>query len=354
MDTERSGLSLNARRLAGVAVFAVLACVPAVLPGYLVFQATIALTYAIAILGLNLLMGFNGQVSLAQGVFFAVGGYLVAILVADHSVPIWLAIVIAVVATAVLGALVGIPALRLQGLQLAIVTLVLAALVPSLILRLDEYTKGTAGIAIDVPPPPAWLGVGTDAWHYWICLAGAGVCVLIMVQLVHGETGRRLRAVRDNTTIAEAFGINVAATRIATFATSAAFGGFAGGLFAMVNAFVSPDSFQLFKSFEFLAGAIIGGITSITGAFLGALLVIFLPEWSAGISLAMAGIVYGGTLIVMMLVAREGLVGLAVTIVRWGYARLFARPARTPVVHAPSQGGEPAVLAKEATTGRSV
>ena len=347
------GIGRNHRWLVGVAAFAALAVVPAVLPGYLVFQATIALTYAIAILGLNLLMGFNGQVSLAQGVFFAVGGYLVAILVADHAVPIWLAIAIAVVATAVLGALVGIPALRLQGLQLAIVTLVLAALVPSLILRLDEYTKGTAGIAIDVPPPPAWLGVGIDAWHYWICLAGAGVCVLIMVRLVHGETGRRLRAVRDNTTIAEAFGINVAATRIATFATSAAFAGFAGGLFAMVNAFVSPDSFQLFKSFEFLAGAIIGGITSITGAFLGALLVIFLPEWSAGISLAMAGIVYGGTLILMMLVAREGLVGLAATVLRWAWARLFPRPHPPEDTRMPEAAGEPVAIAKEATTGRS-
>jgi branched-chain amino acid transport system permease protein len=347
------GNKRNRTWLLGIAAFAALALVPAVLPGYLVFQATIALTYAIAILGLNLLMGFNGQVSLAQGVFFAVGGYLVAILVADHAVPIWLAIAIAVVATAVLGALVGIPALRLQGLQLAIVTLVLAALVPSLILRLDEYTKGTAGIAIDVPPPPAWLGVGTDTWHYWICLAGAGLCVLVMVQLVHGETGRRLRAVRDNPTIAEAFGMNVSAIRIATFATSAAFAGFAGGLFAMVNAFVSPDSFQLFKSFEFLAGAIIGGITSITGAFLGALLVIFLPEWSADISLAMAGIVYGGTLIVMMLVAREGLVGLAAKVLGWAWTRLFPRPSPEAGVHAQQVTGEPVALAKESTTGRS-
>jgi branched-chain amino acid transport system permease protein len=348
------GNTRNRTWLLGIAAFAVLACVPAVLPGYLVFQATIALTYAIAILGLNLLMGFNGQVSLAQGVFFAVGGYTVAILVADYGVPIWLAVLLAVAATAVLGALVGIPALRLQGLQLAIITLVLAALVPSLILRLDTWTKGTSGIAIDVPLPPAWLPAGQDAWHYWICLAGAGLCVLIMVQLVHGETGRRLRAVRDNTTIAEAFGMNVAAIRIATFATSAAFAGFAGGLFAMVNAFVSPDSFQLFKSFEFLAGAIIGGITSITGAFLGALLVIFLPEWSADISLAMAGIVYGGTLIVMMLVAREGLVGLAVSVLKWMWARLFPRPDRGAVAHVQQAPGEPVALAEEATTGRSV
>lgn len=292
------------------AALATLAFVPAVLPGYLVFQASTALTYAIAILGLNLLMGFNGQISLAQGVFFAIGGYAVAILMADYSVPVWLAIPIATALAAVLGALVGIPALRLQGVQLAIVTLVLAALVPSLILRFSSITKGTSGIAIDKPEPPSWLPLGQDAFVYLICLVGAGLCVAVMLRLVTGETGRCLRSVRDNPTIAEAFGIHVPRTKIAAFATSAAFGGFAGGLFAMVNAFVSPDSFQIFKSFEFLAGAIIGGITSIAGAFIGAVIVIFLPEWSADISLALAGIVYGGTLIVMMLVAREGVVGL--------------------------------------------
>jgi branched-chain amino acid transport system permease protein len=298
------------RTIFGVAAFGAMALLPAVLPGYLVFQASVGLTYAIAILGLNLLMGFNGQISLAQGVFFALGGYIVAILMTDYAVPIYLAIPIAVAGTTVLGALIGIPALRLQGLQLAIITLVLAALVPSLIIRFDAITKGTSGIAIAKPEAPAWLPIGQDTWLYLVCLAGAGLCVLIMLQLIRGETGRRLRTVRDNAPIAEAFGVNVTATRISAFAASAAFGGFAGGLYAMVNAFVSPDSFQLFKSFEFLAGAIIGGITSVTGAFVGAIVVIFLPEWSADISLALTGVIYGGVLIVMMLVAREGVVGL--------------------------------------------
>jgi branched-chain amino acid transport system permease protein len=303
-------------RIFGVASFAALACVPLLLPGYLVFQASLGLTYAIAILGLNLLMGFNGQISLAQGVFFALGGYIVAILMTDYGVPIYLAIPVAIVANAVLGALIGVPALRLQGLQLAIITLVLAALVPSLIMRFDGLTKGTAGIAINKPEAPVWLHMEQDTWLYLVCLAGAGLCVLVMLRLVGGDTGRRLRTVRDNDTIAESFGVHIAATRIAAFATSAAFGGFAGGLYAMVNAFVSPDSFQLFKSFEFLAGAIIGGITSVTGAFIGAIIVIFLPEWSADINLALTGVIYGAALVVMMLVAREGVVGLATKILR--------------------------------------
>jgi branched-chain amino acid transport system permease protein len=305
--------------LAGGLAFVALAFLPAFLPGYLVFEVSIALTYAIAILGLNLIMGFNGQISLAQGVFFAVGGYIVAILMTDHAFSFWAALPLAVAAATVLGVVIGIPALRLQGLQLAILTLVLAALVPPLILRMEKYTKGTSGIAIEKPSPPAWLHITPDTFVYLVCLAGAGLCVLVMIQLVHGDTGRRLKSVRDNPIIAEAFGVDVARTKIAAFATSAAFAGFGGGLFAMANAFVSPDSYQIFKSFEFLAGAIIGGITSITGAFIGAVIVVFLPEWSANISLALAGVVYGATLVVMMLVAREGVVGLF----RVALSRLF-------------------------------
>ncbi len=329
----------------GLAAFAALAVVPAILPGFMVFQASIALSYAIAILGLNLLMGFNGQVSLAQGVFFAIGGYVVAILMADYHLSFWLALPAAVLANALLGALIGIPALRLQGLQLAILTLVLAALVPPLVMRFDKITKGTGGITIDKPEPPSWLPMDQDAFVYFICLAGAALCVIVMSQLIRGETGRVLRAVRDNTTIAEAFGIHIARTRIAAFAMSAAFGGFAGGLFALVNAFVSPDSFQLFKSFEFLAGAIIGGITSMSGAFIGAVIVVFLPEWSSHISLAMAGLIYGGTLVVMMLVAREGVAGL---IAKW-LSRLSARITPRSSVESPMKmtTGKPIALVEK-------
>ena len=306
-------------KLIGVLAFVSLAFLPIFLPGYLIFQVSIALTYAIAILGLNLIMGFNGQISLAQGVFFAVGGYIVAILMTTYGVSFWLALPIAIVAATILGVLIGIPALRLQGLQLAILTLVLAAVVPPLILRMEKFTKGTMGIALEQPQAPVWMS--QDTFVYFVCLASAGLCIVVMLQLVRGETGRRLKSVRDNPTIAESFGVDIARTKIAAFAASAAFAGFAGGLFAMANAFVSPDSYQIFKSFEFLAGAIIGGITSISGAFIGAVIVVFLPEWSAHISLAMAGIVYGATLVVMMLVAREGVVGLLRTI----FFRLFER-----------------------------
>ena len=164
-----------------------------------------------------------------------------------------------------------------------------------------------------------------DTYIYFICLAGAGITILIMLQLAHGESGRRLKSVRDNPLMPVIRCGCSAPTKVAAFVVSAAFAGFAGGLFAMVNAFVSPNSFQLFKSFEFISGAIIGGITSIAGAFIGAIIVVFLPEWSAHISLAMAGIVYGGVLVVMMLIAREGIVGL----LRQGANRLLKRTSES-------------------------
>ena len=140
--------------------------------------------------------------------------------------------------------------------------------------------------------------------------------MLVARRLLSGNTGRALQASRDNDLIAEAVGINLAATRLVAFTVSAAFAGFGGALFSLVNGFVSPESFQMTKSFDFLVGAIVGGITSIGGAFVGALFVIFLPDWSSNISLAGAGIIYAVVLIGMMLVAKEGIVGLVKSFIR--------------------------------------
>ena len=127
-------------------------------------------------------------------------------------------------------------------------------------------------------------------------------------------------------------GINLARIRISAFTISAAFAGFGGGLFAIVNGFVSPESFQMTKSFDFLVGSILGGITSISGAFIGALFVVFLPDWSQDMNLAAAGIIYAAVLVVMMLVARDGVVGRLDAIAHWAADRLAAqrRPAAPP------------------------
>ena len=298
-------------RAAGLAVIgACLVLVPAGFPDFLVYQFSVVLTYAIAILGLNLLMGFNGQISVAQGVFFAVGAYTTAIFATRYGLDCFVTLPIAVATSSLLGLVVGVPALRWQGLPLAFITLGLAVLVPPLALKLEPITKGATGISMPKPAAPAWFPGNQDTFLYAVCLVGVAICVWIAHRLLRGDTGRSLRATRDNGLIAESLGVNLTAVRLSAFTTSAAFAGFGGGLFAIVNGYVSPESFQMTKSFDFLVGAIVGGITSISGALIGALFIVFLPDWSADMNIALSGLIYGGVLVVMMLVARDGVVGL--------------------------------------------
>jgi branched-chain amino acid transport system permease protein len=327
---------LRMLRAAGaLALVLALLAVPLLFADFRVYQLSVALTYAIAILGLNLLMGFNGQISVAHGVFFALGAYTSAILMTRLGIGYLATLPAAVAAAALLGLAVGIPALRWQGLPLAFITFGLAVLVPPLALKLEPITKGATGIALTKPTGPAWFPGSQDTFLYWLCLLGCALCVLIARRLLRGNTGRTLRAVRDNDLIAESLGVNLAAVRLAAFTISAGFAGFGGGLFAIVNGFVSPESFQMTKSFDFLVGAIVGGITSISGAFIGALFVVFLPDWSADINLAAAGIIYAVVLVVMMLLARDGIAGRLDALARWAAARLTARKS-----DGPAAGGE--------------
>ncbi len=314
-------MSIPLRTRLALLAFASALLLPLALPSFIIFQLSIVLTYAIAIIGLNILMGFNGQISMAHGVFFAIGGYTSAILVTHTGMPPLITLPFAVAAAAALGFLVGIPALRLQGLQLAFLTLGLAVLLPPMLLKFDGLTKGANGIGFAKPKPPFWFPGNQDTYLYVICLASTGLCVAIAWRLLRGNTGRSLQAVRDNPLIAVSLGIDLTLVRLATFTVSAAFAGLGGALFAIINGYVSPESFSALKSFDFVAGAIVGGITSISGAFIGALFIVFVPEWSADINLALAGVIYGVALIGMMLVARDGVVGM----VRGAVARLRAR-----------------------------
>jgi branched-chain amino acid transport system permease protein len=290
--------------------------VPLFFKSFVVYEVSVALTYAIAILGLNILMGFNGQISVAHGVFFAIGAYTTAILTTRYGINPFLTIPVSVAIAGAFGLLVGIPALRWQGLPLAFITFGLAVITPPIALKLEPITKGAMGISFEKPTVPFGLGVSQDNYLYYLCVAGAVFCVIVARRLLSGNTGRALQAARDNDLIAESLGINLALTRLVAFTVSAAFAGFGGALFSLVNGYVSPESFQMTKSFDFLVGAIIGGITSVGGAFIGALFVILLPDWSSNISLAGAGIIYAVVLIVMMLVAKEGIVGLVKSFIR--------------------------------------
>jgi catechol 2,3-dioxygenase-like lactoylglutathione lyase family enzyme len=187
--------------------------------------------------------------------------------------------------------------------------------------------KGATGISMIKPAVPSWFSGNQDTFLYTLCLFGFALSALFVWRLTRGDTGRSLRAVRDSGLIAESLGVNLTKVRLAAFVTCSGMAGFAGGLFAIVNGFVSPESFQMTKSFDFLVGSIVGGITSISGSLIGALLIVFLPDWAADMNIALSGLIYGAVLVVMMLVARDGVMGLLSNLLNALRTRIIATTA---------------------------
>ncbi len=285
---------------------------PAFAPDFMLFEFSIAVSYGIAILGLNLLLGVTGQICLAQGALFGVGAYTTAILNVSFGWDPVATLPFAAIVAGLIGVVVGLPALRLQGLQLAIITFGVASAFPQLLLKMDTLTGGVTGLATDQPMAPKWFPGSQEVWLYGLSLICAAISIVVVTRLLRGDTGRMLRALRDNPVIAEALGVNLTKGRLAAFAVSSALAGLGGGLFCILNGFISPQSFLPMKSIDILIGGIVGGITSIAGAFIGAVFVVFVPGFTTDIDPALGGLIYGLCLIAMMMVARQGIAGLRI------------------------------------------
>lgn len=283
---------------------------PYSLPSFRVFQFTLVIVFAIGVLGLNMLTGYNGQISLGHSFFFAIGAYAAAILIEDYSWPYLLTILPAFALTFVLGFVFGIPALRLEGLYLALVTLSLAVVTPPVIKRFGSITGGSQGIVVDKPQAPEWSGLANDQWQYFVAFAVAIVMFLLAHNLMKGRVGRAVVSVRDNPIAAETMGINLSIFKTLTFAYSAGFAGVAGALYTFVVGFVSPDSFTILLSIELLAGVVVGGLATIFGPIFGALFTRFVPVYAGDINDAAPGLLYGVALILIMYLMPGGVVGL--------------------------------------------
>jgi branched-chain amino acid transport system permease protein len=298
------------RRAVGVAVVvAVALALPLFVSNFRVFQFTQVAIYAIALLGLNMLTGYNGQISLGHGAFYALGAYTTAIMIDRWNVPYPLTIAAAGVLCLVVGFLFGIPALRLEGLYLALATFALALAVPQILKYFEHWTGGSQGIVLSKPSPPWGLKVSPDVWLYFFTLAVLLVLFLVARNLLAGRTGRAIVAIRDNPIAAQAMGVNTALYKSLTFGVSAAYTGVAGALSALVIAFVAPDAFNVFLSITLLVGIVIGGLASISGAVWGALFVQFVPNWAQDISKAAPWAIYGLFLILFMYVMPRGIAG---------------------------------------------
>jgi len=309
---EPSPGSLAGRRAAGAALLAVALVLPFVVRNFVVFQLTMAMVYAIAILGLNLLTGFNGQFSLGHSAFFGLGAYTAAILIENYGVPYYLTFPVAGLVCFVFGFLFGLPALRLEGIYLALATFALAVAMPQILKStpLEPWTGGVQGIVVTKPDAPFGLPLSPDQWLYYVTLAIGALMTVAAVNLVNSRSGRAIIAIRDNPIAARAMAVDVSLYKTLTFGVSALYTGIAGALSALAVQFVAPDSFTFALAIGLFVGLVVGGVGSISGALFGGFFVLFVPNIAEQVSKGLAGAVYGVILILVIYLMPTGAAGL--------------------------------------------
>jgi branched-chain amino acid transport system permease protein len=295
---------------------------PDVVSDYRLFLVSTMIIAAIAVLGLNLLTGFNGQISLGHGAFYAVGAYTAAVLMDHLNMPYWATLPCAAVVCFIVGYLFGLPALRLEGHYLALATFALALAVPQILKYkwLEGLTGGVQGIVLNKPEVPFGLPLTEDQWLYYYCLVVMVVLYWAAANLLNSRSGRAMMAIRDQYMAADTMGIDTALYKTVTFGISAAYTGIAGALSASAIAFVAPDSFNIFLSIKFLIGLVVGGVGSLAGSVVGGIFYVLVDNSAQALSLFVkndlglqfdlsAYTVFGILLIVLMYLMPMGIVG---------------------------------------------
>ncbi len=283
---------------------------PVVAPKYFVFLATLVAVNAVVAIGLNLLSGYTNQLSFGHAGFLAVGAYVAALLTLRFpALPVPLTLLLAGLATALVGLALGIPCLRLEGLYLAMATLAFGFVVTEAIMNLDWLTRGNDGLRVPAGRVGPWA-LDTDAARWYLALAVTALMVVAALNIAATRTGRAFLAIRTSEIAAKASGINVAAYKAIAFALSAFYTGVAGGLFAFVVGFLSPDAFDVFLSVDFLVMIILGGLASVPGSIAGAAVVTVLNDSLAGFQ-NYRPLIFGAIMIACMLFMPGGLAAMA-------------------------------------------
>jgi branched-chain amino acid transport system permease protein len=308
-----AGMPMTTWRLIALGVgLVILAVIPFVMKNFYIFQITLAIIYAIAILGLNLLTGFNGQFSLGHPAFYAIGAYTAAIMMDGFDINYAWTLPAAAIVCFIFGFLFGLPALRLEGVYLALATFALAIAIPQMLKSslVEHWTGGVQGITIIKPDAPFGLPLNSDQWLYLFTIAVAVAMYVCANNLVKSRTGRALIAIRDHPIAASAMGINVSLYKSLTFGVSALYTGVAGALGAIAISFVAPDSFTFSLAIALFVGLVVGGTGSIPGTFFGGLFVLFVPNIAEQFSKGLAGAVYGIILLLVIYLMPTGAAGL--------------------------------------------
>ena len=300
--------SMTVGTTATLVVLALLVITPLFVKNFIIFQMTMVLIYAIAILALNLLTGGSGQFSLGQSAFYAVGAYTAGILMEHLGVNYVLTIPAAGIVCFIFGFLFGFPALRLSGVYLALATFALAVAMPQ-ILKLnvfEHWTGGVQGLVITKPDAPFGLKMSQDMWLYYFTLFVSGIIYLLAVNLLRSRSGRALMAIRDNPIAASAMGVDLPLYKTLAFGVSAAFTGIAGALGAIVVQFVAPDSFTIQLAIAIFVGMVVGGVGWLPGSLVGSAFIVFVPNVAEHISKGLSGAVFGVFLFAVIFLLPHG------------------------------------------------
>jgi branched-chain amino acid transport system permease protein len=327
-----------------VALAALIAVLPRFISDFRAREFAIVGMYFIALVGLALLTGYSGQISLGHGAFMAVGGYTTAILSVDgiyghHLRDLW-TIPIAGLVAGLAGLLVGVPALRLSGLYLALITFGIAVSFPQLPKKWDHFFGGTTGKILNLVKPPFGLNTTPNNWLYYLSWGIALVLLAVAWFLLRGKMGRALQAIRDSEVAAASSGVNLALYKTLAFGISAFYAGVAGSLYVIGNAYVNPDVFPILLSVYLVVGLAVGGLGSLAGLIAGAALIYFLQNHADTVARwlnhlpaldldpkqpGIPSVVFGAVLIVVMLLLPTGAGGLLRRLLGPLTSRLYSR-----------------------------
>ncbi len=302
----RKAMSLNWTTT--LVVLALLLVVPLFVKNFVIFQMTMWLIYAVAILALNVLTGGSGQFSLGHSAFYALGAYTAGILMEHSGVNYVLTLPVAGIICFIAGFLFGFPALRLSGIYLALATFALAVAMPQL-LKLhvfEHWTGGVQGLVITKPDAPFGLPMSQDMWLYYFTLIVSILIYVASVNLLNSRSGRALFAIRDNQIAASAMGVDVSLYKTLAFGISAGITGVAGGLGAIAVQFVAPDSYTFQLAIALFLGMVVGGVGWLPGSLVGSAFIVFVPNFAESISKGLSGAVFGALLIVVIFVVPHG------------------------------------------------
>lgn len=322
-----------------VAILVLFVITPLVSSPFLNYQLSLMAVFGVAILGLNIIMGYGGQVSLGQSAFLGLGAYIAAYGVTNEW-PILLVFILSCLIPAAVGMLIALAAARLHGLALAMITIALPIVGVPLAKRFEEFTGGAQGTTVSWLKAPEWSGLASDQWRYYVVFIIAAIFFLIGRNLTQGRIGRALAIVKTNEAVAMSMGVSAYRYKVLAFTIASLFGGAAGFLYIAIVQYTSPETLSFHSSINMVVAMVIGGSASIIGTILGAAYLVFLPVIAGQIDPTQTALISGTILLVVLFLLPHGLVSLPrrlSQLLRQSSRRLKQQPDEASAKNSPAQ-----------------